>query len=238
MVFSQFRQAVRPRRIAMAFSGGQQAQLPFGDTAGLVAGQGAQQGRQPGLFQRLTQNIRMARAAGIVGDDARQPDAMTCGLLPEPFHQRRQGGGHAPHADHQQHGQMQHTGAIQRAAGKIVRGAAVQQAHDALADSGIGSPHGGPPLGAHTGLAHHPGIQIAGRAAGGQGMEGGVDVIRPAFAALHGKAPAGKGPHQGHGHGGLALAGTGSGQTKGVEVPHQRPSAADAGASLSRYFSA
>lgn len=69
-------------------------------------------------------------------------------------------------------------------------------------------------------------------------MEGGVDVIRPAFAALHGKAPADKGPHQGHGHGGLALAGAGSGQTKGVEVPHQRPSAVDAGASLSRYFSA
>ena len=163
---------------------------------------------------------------------------MTCRLLPEPFHQRRQGGGHAPHVDHQQHGQVQHTGAIQRAAGKIVWRAAVQQAHDALADSGVGPLHGGPPLGAHTGLAHHPGIQIAGRAAGGQGMESGVDVVRPALAALYGKAPADKGAHQGHGHGGLALAGAGGGQTKSVEVPHQRPSAADAGASLSRYFSA
>ena len=238
MIFRQFRQTVRPCRIAVAFSRGQQAQLPFGDAAGLVAGQGAQQGRQPGLFQSLTQNIRMARAAGIVGDDARQPDAMTCRLLLETFHQRRQRGGHAPHVDHQQHGQVQHTGTIQRAAGKVVRGAAVQQAHDTLADSGVGSLHGGPPLGAHTGLAHHPGIQIAGRATGSQRMEGGVDVIRPAFAALHGKAPADKGPHQGHGHGGLALAGAGSGQTKGEEVPHQRPSAADAGASLSRYFSA
>ena len=238
MIFRQFRQTIRPHRIAVAFSRGQQAQLPFGDAASLVAGQGAQQGRQPGLFQRLTQNIRMARAAGIVGDDARQPDAMTCRLLLETFHQRRQRGGHAPHVDHQQHGQVQHTGTIQRAAGKVVRGAAVQQAHDTLADSGVGSLHGGPPLGAHTGLAHHPGIQIAGRATGSQRMECGVDVIRPAFAALHGKAPADKGPHQGHGHGGLALAGAGSGQTKGVEVPHQRPSAVDAGASLSRYFSA
>ena len=178
----------------------------------------------------------MARAAGIVGDDARQPDTMTCRLSLEALHQRRQGGSHAPHADHQQHGQVQHTGAIQRAAGKVVRGAAVQQAHDALADSGIGPLY--PPLGADAGLAHHPGVQIAGRTAGGQGMEGRVDVVRPAFAALYGKAPAGKGPHQGHGHGGLALAGAGGRQAKSVEVPHQRPSAADAGASLSRYFSA
>ena len=92
---------------------------------------------------------------------------------------------------------------------------------------------------AHTGLAHHPGIQIAGRATGSQRMEGGVDVIRPAFAALHGKAPADKGPASGA----TAMAvlpspERGAARQKGVEVPHQRPSAVDAGASLSRYFSA
>ena len=83
-------------------------------------------------------------------------------------------------------------------------GHAVEQAHDALGDGDVGRCRvAGHQIGQRAGR-HRPGVEVEARPAGGHGMEGRIDIVRPALEGLHGKAAAGERAHQAERHRGLA----------------------------------
>ena len=217
MVFRLFGQGVEPGRRGADLLGGEQAQLAFGQPPRLIAGQGAQQRRQTFAVERAAQDVGVTGAARVVGDNSDQPDAHAGGIQLKPGDQRGGGPGHAPSVEHERHGDAEGAGAVGGAARRVAGGAAVEKPHDAFAHGGVGVVGAAVPQRADAVAAHHPGIEIAGRAAGGLGVKGRVDVVRPALEPLHAQPAPRERPHQRDPRRRLPLPGTGGGQAKSVK---------------------
>ena len=215
--FRNIRKGVEPRLRGTGFLGGEQAQLAFGNPPRLVPGQGPEQRGEAFAFERAAEDVGVAWASHVVGNDSGKLDAHPGSVKPEPRNECGGGARHAPGVEHEHDGDAEGAGAVGGASRRIAGITAVEQPHDPFADAGVGIVGAVVPQRADAFAAHHPCIEVAGGVPGGLSVEGRVDIVRPALEALHLQPASGERTHQRDPRRRLPLPGSGGGKAKCVK---------------------
>ena len=186
-------------------SGLDQAEMAFRQDEVGLAGEGAEH-RQTDPRQARLDQAAVARARHLVEDHARDPDP---GIVGGATQRHRRGRlGRARHVEHQQNRPAVAGGDVGiRPRAALARDDAVMQPHRAFGDHERRVPRGEAGAGVEQGIGHGEAVEVQAGRARRRLMEGGVDIVRPAFGAAQSDAPAPERPHQREGHRGLAGAG-------------------------------
>ena len=165
------------RRWAEAvFAGRHQAQVPLGDGQRRIVRQrpeGWQAGR---VADGRGRRSRVRVAADAVQDHPCQPDARLHALAAE--HHRGGGRAHAEHVQHEQDWRVERASYGRGA--RVLRAAdAVEQAHHAFDDGDVRAAHAPLQHSQQGRFRQQPRVQVARGPPSGEGVQRGIDVVRP-----------------------------------------------------------
>ena len=117
--FRNIRKGVEPRLRGSGFLGGEQAQLAFGNPPPLVPGQGPEQRGEAFVFECAAEDVGVAWASHVVGNDSGKQDAHPGSVKPEPRYECGGGARHAPGVEHEHDGDAEGAGAVGGASRRI-----------------------------------------------------------------------------------------------------------------------
>ena len=137
------------------------------------------------MFKTALQHPAVRVRACTGGNDTGKAHALCRAGSGEAVDKGGNGSGKPPCPDHKHNWKPEHSGHIQGAAGKGFGISAVQKPHDSLDQDNVCA--FGLPLKdiAYAFLAHKPGIKVEAGMAAGLAHEGGINIVRSAFAAVH-----------------------------------------------------
>lgn len=110
-----------------ASSEGSRPNWAFGNPPRLVPGQGPEQRGEAFAFERAAEDVGVAWASHVVGNDSGKLDAHPGSVKPEPRNECGGGARHAPGVEHEHDGDAEGAGAVGGASRRIAGIAAVEQ---------------------------------------------------------------------------------------------------------------
>ena len=185
--FGQVGEPIETARQVVMLGGLNKAEVPLGQTDGVVARQRAHD-RHAELRDRIGHQQAMAVAADAVEHDTRDTDV---GIVrTEAPHHRRRGLRLRRYVEHEQHRKSKPGGEIGGRSGATTRTRhAVEQPHDAFDDQQFAMSRGFGQQPVQERRRHRPGIEIESAGTGGRGMKCRIDVIGAGLGGAHGDAP-------------------------------------------------
>ena len=184
-----------------------EAEMALGQDEARLPREGAEH-RQPDPRQTRLDEAAVARARDLVEDHPRDPDPRIVGGAAE-----RYGGGRlrgARDVEHEEHRPAVARGDVGiRPRAALAGDDAVVQTHRALGDDQIRIARAQAGAGVEQRVGHGEAVEVQAGGARRRLVEGGVDVVRPAFGTAQGHAAPAQRAHQRERHRGLAGAGAG-----------------------------